>query len=93
VKHTSSSTACRLYGVSTADSDSDGVWVTEIWESAEVHDASLKLPATRDLIAETTPLIGAPPEAAGNSSPWEPRVWEGALIVRRLVVCSYARGT
>jgi quinol monooxygenase YgiN len=53
---------CRLYVVSTADADPDGVWVTEIWDSAEDHAASLKLPATRQLIAETMPLIGAMPD-------------------------------
>ncbi len=55
---------CRLYVVSTAEADPDGVWVTEIWDSAEDHAASLKLPATRELIAETIPLIGAMPERA-----------------------------
>ena len=55
---------CRLYVVSTADSDPDGVWVTEIWDSAEDHAASLQLPATRQLIAETMPMIGALPERA-----------------------------
>ena len=56
--------ACRLYVVSTAEEDPDGVWVTEIWDSAEDHASSLKLPATRQLIAETMPLIGALPERA-----------------------------
>ena len=56
--------ACRLYLVSMADSDPDGVWVTEIWDSAEDHAASLKLPATRQLIGETMPLIGAMPDRA-----------------------------
>ena len=55
---------CRLYVVSTADSDPDGVWVTEIWDSAADHAASLKLPATRALIAETMPFIGGLPERA-----------------------------
>ena len=56
--------ACRLYAVSTADADPDGVWVTEIWDSAEDHAASLKQPATRELIAKTIPLIGAMPDRA-----------------------------
>jgi quinol monooxygenase YgiN len=56
--------ACRLYLVSTSESDPDGVWVTEIWDSPEDHAASLQLPATRQLIAETMPMIGALPERA-----------------------------
>jgi hypothetical protein len=48
--------------VSTAEADPDGVWVTEIWDTADDHAASLKLPATRELIAETMPLIGAIPD-------------------------------
>jgi quinol monooxygenase YgiN len=54
--------ACRLYVVSTADSDPDGVWVTEIWDSAEDHAGSLKLAATQQLIAETMPLIATTPD-------------------------------
>ena len=52
--------------MSTADADPDGVWVTEIWDSPEDHAASLKLPTTRQLIAETMPLIGAMPERAAQ---------------------------
>jgi quinol monooxygenase YgiN len=55
---------CRLYVVSTADSDPDGVWVTEIWDSADDHARSLKLPVTQQLIAETMPLIAALPDRA-----------------------------
>jgi quinol monooxygenase YgiN len=56
--------ACRLYVVSTAESDSNGVWVTEIWDSAEDHAASLGRPETKALIAATMPLIAELPERA-----------------------------
>ncbi|HEY7374726.1 MAG TPA: antibiotic biosynthesis monooxygenase [Polyangia bacterium] len=56
--------ARRLYVVSTSESDPDGVWVTEIWDSAEDHAASLKRPETQQLIAETMPRIAALPERA-----------------------------
>jgi quinol monooxygenase YgiN len=55
-------TACRLYVVSTTESDANGVWVTEIWDSAEDHAASLKHPETQKLIAETMPLIAELPQ-------------------------------
>ena len=54
--------ACRLYVVSTTESDPNGVWVTEIWDSADDHAASLKNPETRELIAETIPLIAELPQ-------------------------------
>jgi len=60
--------ACRLYVVSTTDSDPNGVWVTEVWDSAEDHAASLANPETRKLIAETMPLIGELPQRGPNLS-------------------------
>jgi quinol monooxygenase YgiN len=39
--------------------EADGVWVSELWRSKEDHDASLNLPGTPELIAETRPLIAA----------------------------------
>jgi quinol monooxygenase YgiN len=56
--------ACRLYVVSTSESDPNGVWVTEIWDSPEDHAASLTRPETRQLIAETMPLIADLPQRA-----------------------------
>lgn len=48
---------CRLYAVCTDPADPDVVWVTEIWESAEHHDASLELPETRAAIATAMPML------------------------------------
>ena len=48
---------CRLYLVAVDESDPDGVWVTEVWESEEDHRASLQLPRVRDQIARAMPLI------------------------------------
>jgi len=56
--------ACRLYVVSTSEADPNGVWVTEIWDSAADHAASLKRPETQQLIAETMPLIAELPARA-----------------------------
>ena len=35
----------------------DLIWITEIWESAESHQASLKLDSVREAIAKGRPLI------------------------------------
>jgi quinol monooxygenase YgiN len=48
---------CQLYAVCTAAADADIVWVTEIWESAERHEASLRLPGTRAAIAKAMPML------------------------------------
>jgi quinol monooxygenase YgiN len=48
---------CRSYVVATDPADADAVWVTEVWESREAHQASLQLPAVKDAIARGRPLI------------------------------------
>ncbi len=48
---------CDLYAVGVSDTDKDLVWVNEIWVSKEAHDASLQLPAVKDAIARTMPLL------------------------------------
>ena len=37
--------------------DADAIWITEIWDDASSHKASLQLPAVRDAIAKGRPLI------------------------------------
>lgn len=48
---------CQVYAVCTAPDDGDAVWVTEIWDSAQAHDASLQLPETRAAIARAMPML------------------------------------
>jgi quinol monooxygenase YgiN len=48
---------CRLYVVAVDPDDADGVWATEIWESQDAHDASLKIESVRARIALAMPLI------------------------------------
>src|SRR4051812_45764578 len=38
---------CRLYVVAVDESDPDGVWATEIWETPEAHAASLQIERLR----------------------------------------------
>ncbi len=48
---------CLSYVVSACATDDDRIWVTEVWESAEHHAASLQLPETRAAIARVMPLL------------------------------------
>jgi quinol monooxygenase YgiN len=48
---------CLTYVIAEDVADENGVWVTEIWNSEESHQASLSLPAVRDAIAKAKPLI------------------------------------
>ncbi|MFD9125056.1 putative quinol monooxygenase [Kitasatospora sp. NPDC059571] len=48
---------CHLYVVNVSETDPDIIWVTEVWESKEHHDASLKLPETAAAIRTAMPLL------------------------------------
>lgn len=48
---------CRSYVAALDPQDPDVVWVTEVWETAEAHAASLQMPAVQAAIAEGRPLI------------------------------------
>ena len=48
---------CRLYLVAVDDTDPDGVWVTEVWESEPAHRDSLQLERVKAQIARAMPLL------------------------------------
>jgi quinol monooxygenase YgiN len=48
---------CRLYLVAVDETDADGVWVTELWESEDAHAASLQLDRVKEQIARATPIL------------------------------------
>lgn len=48
---------CRSYIVARDPADPDGLWITEVWDSAESHRASLALPAVQAAITKGRPLI------------------------------------
>jgi quinol monooxygenase YgiN len=50
---------CLSYVVARDPADGDAIWVTEVWESAASHQASLTLPAVKAAIAKARPLIAA----------------------------------
>ena len=48
---------CLSYVVAADPADPDALWITEVWEDAESHRASLVLPAVQEAIAKGRPLI------------------------------------
>lgn len=48
---------CLSYIVARDPGDADGIWITEVWDSAASHQASLSLPAVQQVIARAKPLI------------------------------------
>ncbi|MBY9074613.1 antibiotic biosynthesis monooxygenase [Nocardioides sp. WL0053] len=56
-EHDARMPGCRLYLVAIDETDADGVWVTEVWESEDAHRASLQLQRVRDQIARATPIL------------------------------------
>ncbi len=58
----STAKGCQLYIVSRDATDSLSVWVTEIWDTAADHEASLTVPGVRELISQAIPLLAGRPE-------------------------------
>jgi quinol monooxygenase YgiN len=48
---------CLSYVVAHDAEDPNGIWITEVWDSADSHMASLKLPAVQAAIAKARPMI------------------------------------
>jgi quinol monooxygenase YgiN len=48
---------CQVYAVCTDPTEADVIWVSEIWDSPEQHDASLLLPETKAAIAQVMPML------------------------------------
>src|SRR5690606_10430546 len=48
---------CLSYVVAAEPADPVGIWVTELWDSARSHQASLALPAVQQTVARARPLI------------------------------------
>ena len=54
---TGSMPGCLSYIVATDPADADAIWITEVWDSKESHDASLTLPSVRAAISRARPMI------------------------------------
>ncbi len=48
---------CLSYVIALDPTDADAIWITEAWDSAESHRASLGLPAVQAAISRAKPLI------------------------------------
>ncbi|GEK81679.1 putative quinol monooxygenase [Agrococcus baldri] len=48
---------CLAYEVGVSDDAPDTVFVVELWQSADAHQASLELPQVRAAIAAARPLL------------------------------------
>jgi quinol monooxygenase YgiN len=61
-KLVSTAKGCHLYLVSKDNSDKNTVWITEIWDSKEDHDNSLKVAGVKELISQAMPILAEKPE-------------------------------
>jgi quinol monooxygenase YgiN len=48
---------CQVYAVCTDRADADVIWVSEVWDSADLHAASLQLPEAKAAIARALPML------------------------------------
>ena len=69
---------CLSYVVAKDPSDTDAIWITEVWDSAESHKASLTLPSVKQAITRGRPLIAA----FSNSTVTEPVGGHGLATAR-----------
>lgn len=56
-KGTQAMPGCLSYILAKDAADENILWVTEIWDSAASHDASLSLATVKDSIVQAKPLI------------------------------------
>jgi quinol monooxygenase YgiN len=54
---TTSMPGCFSYVIALDPTNSDAIWITEVWDSKESHAASLKLEAVQATIAKARPII------------------------------------
>lgn len=48
---------CLSYVIAHDPTDPDGIWITEVWDSEDKHQASLSLPSVQQAISRGKPLI------------------------------------
>ncbi len=48
---------CLSYVIARDPTDPDALWITEVWDSQEFHQASLQLPNVQETISKARPLI------------------------------------
>jgi quinol monooxygenase YgiN len=60
-KLVSNATGCYIYLVAHDAENRDIIRITEVWDTKENHDDSLKIPDVRKLISKAIPLLDGPP--------------------------------
>ncbi len=58
----SASKGCIVYVISKDNNDTSTLWITEIWDSKEDHDHSLKLEGVKELISKAIPILEGQPQ-------------------------------
>ena len=61
---------CLSYVVAEDSADEDAIWVTEVWDSAVSHDASLSLPSVKSAIPRATAIVSSFEKIAVTTPVW-----------------------
>jgi quinol monooxygenase YgiN len=61
---------CLSYVVAKDSADENVVWVTEVWDSAASHDASLSLPSVTRSMPRIKPMLSSFDKIAVTSPVW-----------------------
>lgn len=61
---------CLSYVVAKDSADENVLWVTEVWDSATSHDASLSLPSVRSAIPHAKAIVSAFDKIAVTTPVW-----------------------
>ena len=57
LESTTAMPGCFSYVIAADPAEPDALWITEVWDNAASHKASLALPAVQAAIAKAKPLI------------------------------------
>jgi len=57
----STAQGCKLYVIGVDSSDYNSIFITEIWDTKEDHNNSLKVVSVRELIMKAMPLLDGQP--------------------------------
>lgn len=60
-KLVSTAKGCKLYVIGTDQNEPNAVYITEIWDTKEDHDNSLKVEGVKELIMQAMPIIDGQP--------------------------------
>ena len=61
---------CLTYVVAKDASDENVVWVTEVWDSLASHDASLSLPAVKNVVPRAKEIVSRFEKVAATTPVW-----------------------